>query len=438
MGNYIPSTQKEIEEMLEEIGVLSSDELYDSVPSEMQVDKLDIPDGMSEMQVSEYLKNLSCKNKVFSSTFRGAGAYKHYIPSIVKSVISKEEFITAYTPYQAEMSQGVLQSIFEYQTMISELCGMDASNASVYDGAVAAAEAVAMCRDRKRTKVLISSTANPMTIRTIETYCAAAGVIVETISSSDGVTDISAVANMLDDTVSCVYIDQPNYFGYIEPAKEIGEIAHDSGARYIIGANPISLGILKTPREYGADIAVGEGQPLGIPLSFGGPYLGFMATTKEMQRKLPGRIVGQTVDVNGKRAFLLTLQAREQHIRREKATSNICTNQALCALTSAVYLSTLGPYGLRDVATLCMSNAHYLKDKLCEIDGFCERHSREFFHEFVTSCPIDADVLNEELAKREILGGLSVDEGILWCATEMCTKERIDELISAIKEVCAL
>ena len=328
MGSYLPSTDGERQAMLEAIGCRSMDDLYAQVPPEMRVDRLDLPDGKSELEVRRILEDMAAKNTVFPSVFRGAGAYRHYIPSIVKSVTSKETFLTAYTPYQAELSQGVLQSIFEYQTMICTLTGMDASNASIYDGASAAAEAVAMCRDRKRSTVLLSAAIHPMVRRTVETYCFGNGMEVRIVPMKNGFTDAQALAGLLDDTVACFYLQQPNYFGRIESAKELGEAAHAAGAKFIMGVNPIAMAVLKTPGECGADIAVGEGQPLGMPLSFGGPYLGFMAATAALTRKLPGRIVGETADHDGRRAYVLTLQAREQHIRREKASSNVCSNQA--------------------------------------------------------------------------------------------------------------
>ena len=329
MGSYVPNTDIDRQAMLAAIGAKSIEELYNVIPTDIKLDKdLNIPKGLSELEVRNKMARIGAKNLVFRSIFRGYGAYNHYIPSIVKHITSKEEFVTAYTPYQAEISQGVLQSIFEYQTLICELTGMDVSNASVYDGMTAAAEAVLMCIERKKKKVLISETVNPQTIETIKTYCMGIDCEIILIPSKDGKTDIEALEGLMDKEVSSVLIQQPNYYGQIEDCSKIGEIAKQHKGNYIISANPISLGILKTPREYGADIAVGEGQPLGLSLSFGGPYLGFMATTSKNVRKLPGRIVGETTDNKGNRAFVLTLQAREQHIRREKASSNICSNQA--------------------------------------------------------------------------------------------------------------
>jgi len=436
MGSYVPSTIVERKEMLTTIGLESFDELFSIVPTIMKLDSLDLPEGKSELEVTEIMSSIASKNKIFPSIFRGAGAYHHYIPSIVKSVTSKEEFLTAYTPYQAELSQGLLQSIFEYQTMICEITGMDASNASVYDGASAAAEATAMCRDRKRSKTLVSSSANPMTIQTIQTYATGADCEVVMIPTKDGKTDLEALSNLLDSSVSSVYIEQPNYYGQLEVATEIGNLTHESGGKFIMGVNPIACAILKTPVECGADIAVGEGQPLGMPLSFGGPYLGFMTCTKAMMRKLPGRIVGETIDIEGKRAYVLTLQAREQHIRREKASSNICSNQALCALTSAVHMTALGSKGLKQVATICATKAHYTATEITNLKGFQLIYAGEFFHEFLTSCPIDANELMAKLEIKGILGGYPIGDDILWCVTEMNSKAQIEALILALKEVC--
>ncbi len=436
MASYIPATPSERQSMLSAIGCQSIDDLYAQVPADMKLTRLDLPEGKSELEVRRILEGLASKNTVFPSVFRGAGAYKHYIPSIVKSVTSKETFLTAYTPYQAEISQGVLQSIFEYQTMICALTGMDVSNASLYDGASAAAEAVAMCRDRKRATVLVSAAAHPMVRRTIETYCFGSGMEVKTVPMKNGFTDADALTALLDDSVACVYLQQPNYYGRIEPADRLGEAVHAAGAKYVMGVNPIAMAVLKTPAECGADVAVGEGQPLGMPLSFGGPYLGFMACTDAMKRQLPGRIVGQTTDHDGNRAFVLTLQAREQHIRREKASSNVCSNQALCAMTAAVYLAAMGPDGLRQVAEQCMAKARYAAERICSVPGFDMVYPGPYFHEFVTTCPCKPEKLLDGLALRGILGGLPVENGILWCATELNTKDEIDALEAAIREVC--
>ena len=355
MGSYVPSTPAQRQEMLEAIGLHDFRQLYRDVPEEMLLrDGLDLPEGMSELEVSRTMTAMAARNIAYSAVLRGAGAYDHYIPSLVKYVPAKEEFLTAYTPYQAEMSQGILQSIFEYQTMICQLTGMDVSNASVYDGATAAAEAAAMCRDRKRRVTLISAAAHPDTINTVRTYCYGTGDELRVVPVKDGRTDPEALRQMLaGGDVSGVYIQQPNFFGQLEDLPALAAQVHAAGARLIVGVNPAALGVLESPGACGADIAVGEGQPLGLPLSWGGPYLGFMAASQSLMRRLPGRIVGETRDSRGERAFVLTLQAREQHIRREKASSNVCSNEALCALTASVYLSLMGPDGLRQVGEQC-------------------------------------------------------------------------------------
>ena len=436
MGSYVPSTAQERQEMLASIGLCSIDELFSHIPDSLKLKgELNLPSGKSELEVCRTMEHIAAQNIVFDSIFRGAGAYDHYIPAIVKSVTGKEEFVTAYTPYQAEISQGVLQSIFEYQTMICELTGMDVSNASVYDGATAAAEAVNMCCERSRNVVFCSAAAHPDTIEVIKTYCWASGHEFVLVPAKDGKTDWNSIVPQLDKkTSACLYIQSPNFFGQIEDVQQAAEAVHAVGAKLIMGCNPIALGLYKTPAELGADIAVGEGQPLGMPLSFGGPYLGFMATTKAMMRKLPGRIVGETTDVDGKRAFVLTLQAREQHIRREKASSNICSNQALCAMTAAVYLAAVGPEGLKQVANLCYQKAHYLMQQLTAIPGITLRYQGPFFHEFVTD-QADAKRILLRLEQEGILGGLPLsDGGILWCATEKNSKEDIDRMVGIIRK----
>lgn len=438
MASYIPSTKEERLEMLKAVGLKDYRELYRDVPAAMLLEDgdLNIPEGMSELEVSRTVSAMAAKNHVFSTVLRGAGAYDHYIPSIVKYIPAKEEFLTAYTPYQAEMSQGILQSIFEYQTDICELTGMDVSNASVYDGATAAAEAAAMCRDRKRRVTLISGAAHPDTINTVRTYCYGTNDELVVVPVREGRTDLEALKGVLHGAVASVYVQQPNFYGQFEDSEAIAEAVHANGSVYILGCNPIALGIMKSAREQGADIAVGEAQPLGMPLSYGGPYLGFMATTTKLMRKLPGRIVGQTVDARGERAFVLSLQAREQHIRREKASSNICSNQALCALTAGLYLAAMGPAGLAQAAIQSMSKAHYLAKELCAIPGVSLAHSGEFFHEFLTVMP-RAEAVLRALEEADILGGLIVDGGVLWCVTEKISKAELDRAVAIVKEVCA-
>ena len=437
MGSYIPSTGEERQAMLQAIGLTSTDQLFDVVPEAVRVKNLDLPEGLSEWEVSEKMAALAGKNRVFRSVFRGAGAYRHYIPAIVKTVTSKEEFLTAYTPYQAEISQGVLQSIFEYQTQLCELTGMDVSNASVYDGATAAAEAAAMCRERKRRVTLISGAAHPDTINTVRTYCYGTGDELRVVPAKDGKTDLEALASMLDEEVASFYVQQPNFFGLFEDAEALGQAVHQAGARYIMGCNPIALAVMKTPRDCGADIAVGEGQPLGLPLGCGGPYLGYMAATDKLMRKLPGRIVGETTDHQGRRAYVLSLQAREQHIRREKASSNICSNEALCALTAGLYMAAMGPDGMAQAAEQSMAKANYLAGALCAVDGVELVYDGPFFHEFVTRLPERENVL-AALAEGDILGGLPIGEdGVLWCATEKVSRAQLDKAVSIVKEVLA-
>ena len=436
MGGYVPNTKEQRQDMLKAIGLSSMEDLFVDIPQEVRLKgELEIPQGKSELEVKREMEDLAGKNRVFRTIFRGAGAYRHYIPAAVTSIISKENFLTAYTPYQAEVSQGILQSIFEYQTMICDLTGMDASNASVYDGASAAAEGVAMCRERKRAKALISGATSPYVIQTIQTYCHGNGMEMEVIPEKDGKTDWEKLKARLDSGTACVYIQHPNFYGNLEDAKEIGELTHEAGAKFVMGVNPISLGMLKTPAEYGADVAVGEGQPLGLPLAFGGAYIGFMACTDKMMRRLPGRIVGQTKDRNGKTGYVLTLQAREQHIRREKASSNICSNQALCALAVTVYLSSMGNEGLREAALQSASKAHYLSKEL-ETIGYHTENQGTFFHEFVTTSKVSAKETLDALEAQGILGGYPLDEHrILWCCTEVNTKEEMDDVIRILKEV---
>ena len=436
MGSYIPSTGSQREEMLRAVGVTGTRELFRDVPEQMLLhEPLKIPHGMSELEVSRAMSAMAEKNRVYATVLRGAGSYDHYIPSIVKYSPAKEEFLTAYTPYQAEMSQGLLQSIFEYQTMICQLTGMDVSNASVYDGATAAAEAAAMCRDRRRRVTLISGAAHPDTINTVRTYCYGTGDELCVVPVKDGKTDPEALKKMLTAEVASFYVQQPNFFGQFEDAEALGQAVHEAGAQYIMGCNPIALAIMKTPRACGADIAVGEGQPLGLPMGCGGPYLGYMAATDKLMRKLPGRIVGETTDDQGRRAYVLSLQAREQHIRREKASSNICSNEALCALTAGLYMATMGPDGMAEAAEQSMAKAHYLEKALTALPGVEPVYGGAFFHEFVLKMPRSQELL-EALDRRGILGGLPLgDDRVLWCATEKVSRRELDEAVSIVKEV---
>ncbi|MCQ2409628.1 MAG: aminomethyl-transferring glycine dehydrogenase subunit GcvPA [Clostridia bacterium] len=423
MADYLSLTNEEREEMLKVIGVKTLDDLFDDIPSHLRVKNLNLPEGKSQQETYEFFRELAKKNNVYDSIFRGAGSYDHFIPSVVKNIVSRNEFVTAYTPYQAELSQGILQSIFEYQTMICNLTGMDVSNASHYSGATAAAEGCLMCTDKVK-KIVTFDNINPDNLEVLKTYLLVRGVELTVLPSKDGKACLDT-----EEVFGGVYIESPNFFGLIEDVAALAEKAHEKGAMAVLNANPVAYGILKNAKELGVDIAVGEAQPLGLPMSFGGPYIGYMATTAKNMRKIPGRIVGETVDTEGNKAYVLTLQAREQHIRREKASSNICSNEALCALTVGCYLSAVGKEGLKEVAVASVSNAHYLAKGL-EKKGASLKYKGEFFHEFVTVTPGKAEKINEALKKANILGGLVLDnDTILWCCTEKANKKSMDKVI---------
>jgi len=438
MGSYLALTNEDRKQMLDELGMKSVDSLFSQIPNQVKIKELNIPSGLSEMEVLRKFSGLANENRVFDVIFRGAGAYRHYIPAAVKRITANETFITAYTPYQAEISQGILQSIFEYQSMICELTGMDVSNASIYDGASAAAEAVNMCREKNRQGVFISACSHPQVIETVKTYCMGYGVPVTVVpKGADGKTDKDVLKKLLDESkgsAAAFYIQNPNFFGLIEDVPAFAEITHAAGAIFVASVNPISLGLLESPGNLGADIAVGEGQPLGLPLAFGGPYLGFMACKSPLMRKLPGRIVGETTDSKGERAFVLTLQAREQHIRREKASSNVCSNEAHCALTAAVYMAVMGEEGFAEAARQCHAKAVYAAGLISKIPGYSMVYGGDFFNEFVTNCP-DSEKTLTLLEKHGILGPYPVSEKeLLWCVTELNTKEEIDNLVRILKE----
>lgn len=432
MSDYLSITPEQKEEMLSVVGVNSTSELYKDVPEVLRKRKVVLADGKSQQEVYDIFAEFASRNKVYDSVFLGAGSYNHYIPSVVKSITSREEFVTSYTPYQAEMSQGILQAIFEYQTMICELTGMDVSNASHYSGATAAAEGCIMCADRVK-KVVTFDNVNPDTLDTLRTYLTARNIELTVVPAEGG----RAVLPENPIEGATVYFESPNYYGLLEDAEELIKAAKAANCKVVMGCNPLSLALFRSPAELGADVAVGDGQPFGMPMSFGGPYLGYMAAKKEYMRKLPGRIVGETTDAAGERAYVLTLQAREQHIRREKATSNICSNEALCALTAAVYLSAMGKEGVKNVAVTCASNAHYLAAELEKV-GAKRFYGGEFFHEFVTITPHKAAAIVRALDKQNILGGLVLDEHrILWCCTEMNKKADMDKVVKVVEEVYA-
>jgi glycine dehydrogenase subunit 1 len=443
---YIPNTKQDEEKMLEVLGLDSVDRLFDDIPESIKLGRrLDLNPPMSEYEVSKAIRHLANKNLSTNELvcFRGAGAYDHSIPSVVHHLISRSEFYTAYTPYQPEISQGTLQAIFEYQTMIANVTGMDVSNASMYDGATATAEAAMLAAaNQKGNTIVISETVHPETREVVKTYMRFNNIKVVEVPAKDGVTDIEALRNVVDADTTGVIIQSPNFFGNIEDCTEAVELAHANKALFIMNVDPISLGMLKTPGEHGADIAVGEGQVLGNALNFGGPYLGFMASSTKQMRKLPGRIVGQTVDLDGNRAFTLTLQAREQHIRREKATSNICSNQALNALAATIYMSLLGKEGLKEVAEQSATKAYYAYNQLIATGKFRPVFNQPFFREFVLETDIDVDVLNKQLIDKGFLGGYNLAKDypsnqnrVLFCVTEKRTKDEIDCLVKAMEEI---
>lgn len=443
MYPYIPCTSDDEREMLKNTGMEKIDDLFSDIPDEIKLKRpLNLGKPMPEIQVLNKLKSISEKNKSAddAACFLGAGSYDHFIPSAVKNMLSRSEFYSAYTPYQAEISQGTLQTIFEFQTMISNLTGMDAANASMYDGATACAEAAIMAISaKKKKKILASKTLHPEIRKVLRTYMRFHGGELEEIDSDEGATDVKKLKNMIDSSTAAVIVQNPNFFGIIEDYTEVEKIAHENGAFLILDAEPISLGILKTPGEIGADIAVGEAQPLGNNMNFGGPNVGYMASSSKLFRKMPGRIVGQTKDVDGKRAFVLTLQAREQHIRRQKATSNICSNEALSALAAAMYMTFMGKQGIREVALQCLNKSHYAFRELTKTGKFKPLYNRPFFNEFAVKSNLNYELINKELLRNNIIGGYCLDRdyplqnSILLCVTEKRTKEEIDELIDIME-----
>ena len=446
MFPYIPNTKQDEKKMLEVLGIDSIDRLFDDIPASIKLNRrLNLNGPLSETEVSKKIKSIANKNMSTEELvcFRGAGAYDHSIPSVVRHLISRSEFYTAYTPYQPEISQGTLQAIFEYQTMIANLTGLEVSNASMYDGASATAEAAMLAAaNQKGDTVVISETVHPDTRAVVKTYMRFYGVKVVEVPSKDGITDMEALKSLVNADTVGVIIQTPNFFGNVEDCTVAVEVAHENKALFIMNVDPISLGMFKTPGEYGADLAVGEGQVLGNSLNFGGPYLGFMAASNKQMRKLPGRIVGQTVDLDGKRAFTLTLQAREQHIRRDKATSNICSNQALNALAATIYLGALGKHGLREVAEVSAKKAYYAYNKLIATGKFRPVYNQPFFREFVLETDIDVDQLNAQLASKGFLGGYNIGKDypsdknrIMFCVTEKRTLEEIDCLVKAMEEI---
>lgn len=436
--SYFPHTEDDIRLMLERIGVKSLDDLYADVPADfIYKGEYDLPDALSEQEVREYFEGLDRKDTKLK-VFVGAGAYDHYTPAVIPYITSRSEFLTAYTPYQAEISQGTLRYIFEYQSMICALTGMDISNASMYDGATAAAEAMMMSLGctKKKSRVLLSQTLLPNVQNVIRTYAKFHGVTLGSIASEGGQTSLDALkAELASGDVAGVIVPAVNRYGIIEDLTGFAEAVHEQKGIVIEYCDPSALAVVKTPGEWGFDVAVGDGQPLGIPICFGGPYVGFMACRKEYVRKLPGRIVGQTVDKEGRRCFVLTLQAREQHIRREKATSNICSNESLMALYVTVYMSLMGPEGLRRVNGLSYGGAHYLYDELLKTGKFEKVFDRPFLKEFVLRPLVPVAELQEKLLSGGFFAALETEEGyVSFCVTEKRSKAQIDELVNLIKE----
>lgn len=446
---FIPHSKAETAQMLKSVGVKSIEDLFSVVPEKYRFPKLDLPVGVTEMEVLGEMKEYAAANETVEDLicFLGAGAYHHYIPAAVDMLLRRGEFYTAYTPYQPEISQGTLQAVFEFQTLMANLTGMDVSNASHYDGATATAEAGVMAYHNyrgKRAKILLSAAVNPQNREVLCSYlCGYENIEIETLGLENPLEATpDDIIPSIDENTSLVVVQYPDFFGRIYDLSKLADQVHAKGSLLAVVTNPIALGLLKTPGEFGADIVVGEGQPLGIPLSYGGPYLGFFTTKKEYVRKIAGRLVGETADAKGNRGYVLTLTAREQHIRREKATSNICTNQGLMALAATIYLSLLGKNGLKQVAELCYQKAHYASLKIGEIPGFKILGKSPFFHEFVIQCPISAKVINERLLDYQILGGFELAKAypdltnhLLVAVTEMNTLEEIDYLVNSLAEV---
>jgi glycine dehydrogenase subunit 1 len=441
--SYLSATPDDRARMLAAVGAASTDELFADLPAGVRRGGLNLPTELSEIEVTRLLRELSEKNAdlVRHPCFLGAGAYHHYIPSVVGHILGRAEFYTSYTPYQPEISQGTLQTIYEFQSLICALTGMEIANASMYDGASAMAEAVIMAANVvNRGTVLVASSVHPDYRQVMQTYVQGLSFsLIEGSLTGQGVLDPTSVAAQLHDDVACLVVQFPNFFGCLDDLAALARAAHQVGALLVVVVNPLALGLLTPPGTLGADIVVGEGQPLGIPPSFGGPYLGLFATRERFIRNLPGRIVGATTDTNGKRGFVLTFQTREQHIRREKATSNICSNEALCALASTVYLSYLGKHGLRRVAELCLQNAHYLANRIAALPGYRLAFDGPYFNEFAVRCPVPPAAINAQLEAAGFIGGYELGrdypdlrDALLFCATELNRKVDMDRLVEIL------
>ncbi len=446
MYPYLPNTQEDIKEMLELVGFNQVEDLFKHVPKDVMLNReLDLPRSKSEIEVRQIMKTLASKNTSVDELvcFLGAGAYDHYIPAVISPLVTRSEFYTSYTPYQPEISQGTLQSVFEYQSMMCSLTGMDVSNVSMYDGATSAAEAAILASvQTKRKKILVSRTLNPEYQKVLTTYLEFRGVSLEFIEDQDGVTQIDDLKEKLRDDVAGVVLQYPNFYGIIEEIPDMEKLIHENKSLLIMSVDPIALGLLKSPGELKADLVVGEGQTLGQNLNYGGPVLGFLAASTKLMRKMPGRIVGQTMDRDGKRAFVLTLQAREQHIRRAKATSNICSDQTLNSITAAIYMATMGRQGMKDVAVQSFKKAHYTYEKLTSSGKYKPLFDQPFFKEFAIRCPRPVDEINEILRDHGILGGFDLrsvkddfDQVMLIAVTENRTMEEIDHFVKIMEEI---
>ena len=455
--DYAPNTDDQLQEMLRAIGASSFEELIGTVPAELRLPfeasakegqrALDVPRGLAEAQVVELCERLARRNRSLKDTtsFLGAGAYQHLIPTVVDALASRGEWLTPYTPYQAEASQGTLQAIYEFQTMVCELLQMEVANASLYDGASSAAEAVLLAmRATERPRILASEALHPHARETIATYLIGADAVVQDIPAVNGVTDLEALGNAMGRDVACVILQQPNVFGALEPMAQAGELAHRAGGLFVASVYPVSLGLLQPPGAYGADIAVAEGRCLGSPVAYGGPGLGLFATTSALLRRVPGRLAGCTMDQRGRRGFTLTLQTREQHIRRERATSNICTNEGWLALRATIFLSLLGPAGMQELARLNVDKAHYARERLLELPWVRAAFDQPFFNEFTLEydTSVSVEAVNRALAKSDIIGGFpladwfpSMPQASLWCATELVSRDGVDRLVDVLRKI---
>jgi glycine dehydrogenase subunit 1 len=426
---YLPNTDADRSAMLREIGVGSIEELFQDIPDRLRHAQFKLPSPLSELELKKELSQLASRNTSLDSyaCFLGGGSYRHFIPSTVEHVIGRSEFYTAYTPYQAEVSQGTLQGTYEYQSLVCQVTGMEVSNAGMYDGSTAAGEAAIMaCVITRRGKVAVSTTVNPTYREVINTYVKGRNLSIKTVELNTN----------LPSDCACLVVQQPSFFGHLEEMEAHVQKAHDIGALFVAIVDPISLGMFQPPGHYGADIAVADGQALGNPVNFGGPGLGIFACRREYLRQMPGRIVGRTVDVEGKPGYVMTLVTREQYIRRERATSNICTSEALVALAAAVYLATLGKTGLRQVAELCYHKAHYAAEKIARLKGYSLVFPKPFFKEFAIRCPVAPSQINQALFKEGIIGGLDIshiiDNSMLLCVTEMNSRQEIDKLVEIL------